>query len=873
MVSILGFYARARRKKKEARQWIGIKNGGMHLRLEKGIALTILTGLVTMTAAAMERTVEDFNDEWSFNLGDISTAEQVEFDDAGWHKLRLPHDWSVAQSFTQENAGGATGFLPGGIGWYRKTFSLPESARGRVARIEFDGVYTNSKVWLNGHLLGNRPYGYAPFSYDLTPFLNYGNNSNVISVRVDRSAYLDCRWYPGSGIYRNVRLVLSDPWHIPQWGLCVTTPKISDSCATVSIKTTIKNAGGDSDELALRCLIMDPAGRVVVTAETPLGVNASEPELLLKVDNPLRWDIDSPNRYRAKSELLRAGQVVDSAEVFFGIRAITYDAAKGFFLNGRPVLFKGVCLHHDGGCVGAAVPLDVWRRRLTLLKEAGCNAIRTAHNPPSEEFLDLCDEMGFLVQDEAFDEWDNPKDKRHNFNQQSSSDETRGYTEHFAEWQQADLEAMVRRDRNHPSIVMWSIGNEIEWTYPRYQAAAGYWDGTNESSYYYTEPAYAPEKMKQIFDEKGPAGPVLADTARRLARWTKALDATRPVTANLVIPSVSHWSGYTEELDLIGYSYRTVMYDYGHRNYPEKMIYGAENWALWDEWRAALEKEYMPGIFIWTGIDYLGESRAWPAKSSNTGLLDSAGFKKPAYYFMKSLWCDEPMVHIATSTLKDSHYITDPVTGSVVDDPDNTWSRQWVWSPLNAHWNYEQGESVYVEIYTNADEVELFVNGVSAGTRQIEGTRDHFVQWAVPFAAGDIRAVARTNGSIVSEQVIQTAGEPVAVTLSVDKKSLTADGRAVVHCVAQLVDAKGRAVRHANQRVSFKITGDAVNIGVDNGHFQSTQDYRADGCVTSAGKCLMVLQAGRTTGEIQIEATGAGLGAGAVRISQQKQYE
>lgn len=822
-----------------------------------------LTGLFMMLSNAEGRTVEDFNRNWKFHLGDVPEASGS--DDVQWRDVRLPHDWSVELSFTTNNAGGCTGFLPGGIGWYRKTFTVPESSRGKVVRIDFDGIYNNSEVWINGHLLGTRPYGYTPFSCDLSKYLNYGGD-NTIKVKADRSAYMDCRWYPGSGIYRNVKLVTHNPVHIQQRGVFVTTKGHE-----VTVKTTMVN-GSDLDKaLVVKTDLQDRSGKSAGFKSLDIRLAAGttqEVELVFHLEEPRLWDTENPYLYIAEVEMADGGMLIDNSSATFGVRDISYDPAEGFFLNGKNTLLKGVCLHHDGGCVGAAVPDGVWERRLRILKEGGCNAIRTAHNPPSEEFLDLCDRMGFLVQDEAFDEWFNAKDKKYNFNQKIEDERTIGYSAHFGEWAERDVKAMVMRDRNHPSIIMWSIGNEIEWTYPGYGYATGYWNGPRQVDYYWNEPPYNLQELKERYSEKEQGEHVLAEQAADLSRWIKEVDRSRVVTANLVMPSISHFSGYTDALDIVGYSYRTVNYDWGHRNYPEKLILGTENWVQWNEWKAVLEKPFIPGIFLWTGINYLGESLNWPQKASNSGMLDTAGFRKPNYWFFKSFWNEtEPMVYIATQPLAESNYLLKD--GRIVGNPEKPRTRKWGWPDVSNHWNYESGEKVYVELYSNCEEIELFLNGESLGTKRLaDHYDDRLLKWVVPFDSGRLLAVGRTKGKEVAFQVLETAADPVGIKLTIDTSTLAANSCDVAHCVVQLVDAKGILVKHDEKTITFTVEGDARNIGVDNGSTKSSQDFQSNKCFTESGRCLMVLQAGFNPGAVKVTASGDKLKSGTVVLEQ-----
>ncbi|MBT4500153.1 MAG: glycoside hydrolase family 2 protein [Gemmatimonadetes bacterium] len=816
------------------------------------------------------RLIEDFNFGWKFAREDQQGAEAEAFDDTGWRDVRLPHDWSVEESFTQENAGGSTAFLPGGIGWYRKTFSLPATSVDKKTWIEFDGVYSNAGVWINGHFLGKRPYGYVEFIHDLSPYLNYGDPKNSIAIRVDRSAYIDCRWYPGSGIYRHVKLVTAEKVHIPPHGVFITTPLATAEKAEVLIRTEIANARGNSRTAQLKTTLMNEEGNPCAVQETEIvfdGAEKTKVEQRFVVETPSLWDIDAPAMYSALSEIADETGPLDGCSIPFGIRTIAYDAEKGFFLNGRSVKFKGVCLHHDGGLVGAAVPPGVWERRLKSLKKAGCNALRTAHNPPSAEFLDLCDRIGFLVQNEAFDEWDNPKDKRHNYNQKAAEEVTRGYTEYFDEWAEADVESMVLRDRNHPCVVMWSIGNEIEWTYPRYGKAAGYWDGGVDAGYYYDLPPNDIETIKKTFAESGPGEHCLAETAARLAQAIREADTTRPVTANLVIPSVSHLSGYTDTLDVIGYSYRQAVYDYVHELYPEKPTLAAENWGQWHEWRAVAERDYLAGIFLWTGINYLGESHNWPNKASGSGLLDLAGFEKPSFQMFKSLWNDEPHLYIATLSQSDGAPYEQLEDGTIVSKKRNEkWMPMWGWHAVNEHWNYCEGDAVFVEVYTNCDEVELFLDGTSLGVRKLADVEDdRIMKWLVPYAPGKLTAIGKTAGGPVQCQ-LETAGDPTQIRLTADRSTLTADFYDVVHLTAQLCDAAGLPVRSEERELTFDIQGDCRLLGVDNGATDSVQDYQANNCTTSQGRCLLILQAGDRAGEVVVTASSGGLQSQSVKL-------
>lgn len=843
----------------------------MHPTLRLLIVFCLLGAGGTVVMADTGRTTLEFNGDWRFTRGDPAGASSPELDDSGWRTLRLPHDWSIETPHTRDHAGGSTAFLQGGIGWYRKHFMVASS---KAVWIVFDGIYNNARIWINGHELEPHPYGYTPFTRELTPYLKTDGAANLLAVRVDRSAYIDCRWYPGSGIYRDVKLIMTGDVHIPQWGTFVSTPVAEAEAAEVRIETTLRNTRDISTPVSLRSRIISPDGartaEVITDLTLPRGASSVQQQQI-RVPHPDRWDLDHPVLYQLEQAVVSGDQTLDSLVTPFGIRSLRYDAEEGFLLNGAKYIFKGVCLHHDAGCVGAAVPDAVWARRLQTLKDLGCNAIRTAHNPPSDAFLGLCDRMGFLVQDEAFDEWDHPKDKRKNYNQETKDDETRGYTEYFSAWAQRDIQSMVLRDRNHPSVVMWSTGNEIEWTYPRYGQAAGYWtQGRDGNLYYLEEPPHDADTIRRRFEASEPVGPELADTARKLAGWVRELDDTRPVTANLVMPSVSHISGFTDSLDIVGYSYRRAVYDYIHQRYPGTFMVGTENWTQWEEWEPVLEKPYLNGIFLWTGINYLGESRRWPRRGSDSGLLDFAGFMKPSAWMFKTLWSEQPTVRAFSEPLADSHYVLDPASGEIRERPDRPRTWKWGWANVKEHWNYRDDQPVYVEAYANCDEVELLLNDRSLGVQRLTDQADRIFKWVVPFAPGNLVVKGRNRGAMVAEHCTRTAGDPVSIVLSVDRDTLCAGSEDVVHLTAQLVDAGGVPVRHQERRIRFAIEGDARNIGVDHGSTQITQDAKSDHCMTAQGRCLMILQAGRTSGTVSVVASSDALASATIELEQHR---
>ncbi len=823
--------------------------------------------LVTFGAKATT-TTENFNRGWQFSLSDSGAYSLSNYNyDSSWREVVLPHDWSVELSFTNDltKADGATGYLPGGVAWYSKDFEKSVSD-DQKCYIIFDGVYNNSEYWINGKKLGEHPYGYSPFYFDVTEYLRPEGQTNRLMVRVDRSHFADSRWYTGSGIYRDVTMLTTDKLHIPVWGTYITTPAISKQSATVSIETKIENNYTELKSASLKIDIVAPNGEVVATKRASFDIKAGEQKSIeqsIEISAPEMWGIETPNLYTAKSSVVFNDEVVSYNDEVFGFRTIEFDAQKGFFLNGENMKIKGVCLHHDGGLVGAAVPRDVWARRLQTLKDGGCNAIRSSHNPCSDEFLELCDQMGFLVQQEFFDEWDNPKDKRQNMNEQSVDYATRGYDRYFQEWGERDLKNTMLRDRNHPCIFQWSIGNEIEWTYEGNKESTGFFGADANGNYFWNQPPYGPERIREELAKQPKHTYDVGRTARKLAAWTREMDSTRPVVANCILPSVSFETGYIDALDVAGFSYRRVMYDYAHKHYPNKPVMGTENLGQWHEWKAVLERPFVPGMFIWTGVDYMGERggvhSAWPEKATVSGLLDLAGFEKPSYAMMKSLWIDEPYIAIYSQLADKSSYKQTESGDFVYANKNKSWeNRLWVWDAVNAHWNYAKGDKVIVEIYSNCEQVELFQNGRSKGVKYLKDFEDHIYKWSVDFKDGNITAKGIKGRERATEK-IETAGEAVAVELTVDKGELRAKSTDVAHVVVQLVDKKGRAVKCGERKVEFKVDGSCRVLGVDNGATGNVNPFQSSSVETAQGRCLMILQAGDTVGDIAVTATVDGL--------------
>ncbi len=821
------------------------------------------------TQVSKKTTSSDFNLDWSFHVSkdsvDVSTIKD-------WRRVNLPHDWVVEKEFDSTLAydAQATGYLNGeGYGYYKKVFDLIKKD-DEVTYVLFDGVYNNSEVWLNGKKLGFHPYGYSPFYFDLTPYLNDSGNGNELLVKIDHSRYADSRWYTGAGIYRKVDLITRNKTHIPVWGTFITTPVVSREKAEVQLKIELKNDSDTTSEVAVVTKLMDSEDNMVASMFTVVNPAANSKQEIVQslwVENPKLWSVNNPNMYKAVTSLIKDGQTLNKYETPFGIRNIRFDADTGFYLNGENMKIKGVCLHHDAGLVGAAVPKGVWKRRLQILRDGGCNAIRVSHNPASSEFLDLCDEMGFLVQDEFFDEWDNPKDKRFNKWEEKSTDYiTRGYGEHFQEWAKRDLENTMLSHRNHPSIIQWSIGNEIEWTYPRNAETTGFFDMEWDGNYFWSEPPHSVEEIKNLMETLPRGKYDIGKTAQKLANWTRELDTTRPIVANCILPSSSHLSGYADALDIVGYSYRRVLYDYGHENYPDKVIMGTENLAQYHEWKAVMERPHISGTFLWTGIDYMGEIRAkWPVRVQPSGLLTTAGFKKGSYHMMKTLWSNEPHIHIATQNIEKSLNKIDKNGNIVAKNPDKWKHALWEWQDVNEHWNYKEGEMISIEIYSNLDELELFLNDTSLGKKKLADFEDHIYKWGVPFADGELKAIGTKDGKEIIQKVV-TVRASKAIQLDVDTDEIEANYNDVVHVVAQFTDEHGNPSMTDDKEITFEVKGSAKLLGVDNGWKKSVQKFQTNVNTTHNGKTLLIVQATGEPGTIEVIAHVEGMEDASVTI-------
>lgn len=772
-----------------------------------------------------------FNEGWRFHKGDAPGAEVAAFDDAKWRALDLPHDWAIEGPFDVKYNARCGGLPFHGIGWYRKTFDVPAEAEGNVVYITFDGAMYNAQVWINGQFLGNRPYGYSEFRHEVGKHLNHGG-SNVIAVKLSPED-LSSRWYPGAGIYRNVWIDYRNPVHVAPWGTFVTTPTITETQATVHVETTLVGEGDIGYE------IIDPNGGVVAAGTTPD----------LVVENPRLWDIDSPNLYVLRTTVRVDGAMVDQVETRFGIRTLEFSKS-GFKLNGRPVRIQGVCLHHDNGPLGAATYRRADERKLQIMKQMGVNSVRTSHNPPSNEFMDLCDELGILVQDEAFDVWKIPKVEN-------------GYNRFFEEWGERDIKDMVRRDRNHPSVFMWSIGNEI---------------------------------IEQREKVEGPR------VAKQLNDYVKELDPSRPTTCGFNWWPGPYQTGMAGQVDIAGMNYKPLAYGAPVNEFlPNHPVVGSETSSctssrgvyhlliekyktheskqvssydlIGPPWAYPPDVEYdalernpeILGEYVWTGFDYLGEptpyggkdnstngywNADWPSRSSYFGAVDLCGFPKDRFYLYQSQWTAKPMVHVLP------------------------------------HWNWEgTGHStIPVYAYTNCEEVELFVNGASAG-KKVKGKDltqllvkfnrydgDTFMSkyrlsWDVPYAPGSLKVVGYIGGKPVAEKEIKTAGAPAKIRLVPDRSGIAADGADLSYVTVRIEDADGNLCPLADNSVEFEVAGAGRIAAVGNGNAATTAPFQANRRDAFNGLCMLIVKAGKQAGTIDVKATSQGLQPHAVHLT------
>lgn len=771
---------------------------------------------------------QDFSAGWRFCLGAGEEARRPDFDDSAWRTLDLPHDWSIEQPFDKDSPGGwAAGYLDGGLGWYRKRFTPPQHMKGKKIFLRFDGAYMNSTVYLNGRELGVHHYGYTPFEFDLTPFLDF-DNSNCLVVRVQHRQP-SSRWYSGSGINRYVSLIAVNPVHIPSYGVFVTTPDISDTgsrkAACLTVATRIRNDSTDEETVTLTSTVFDETGKSVASvcsSQAAVGGETTEFSQTAQIPDARLWSPGSPVIYQLESRVAVGGRTTDVCQTPFGIRGIRIDPDCGFFLNGLSFKLRGVCLHPDDeGCLGHLASRDAIQRKLRLLRDMGCNAIRTAHNPPSPEFMEECDRLGFLVMEEAFDSWEMTKTEN-------------DYHLYFAQDAKEDIQTMVDRDKNHPCVVLWSIGNEIP-------------DTRTENG---------------------------VRAARNLAGWIREIDRTRPVAIaenntddRLKDPHVEEVASF---LDAQGFNYAESLYDYMHEAHPGRCFFGSEvtsairsrgiyktpldqnipatpdhqcssydnsvvEWGSRAEisWILDRDRPYLLGTFVWTGFDYLGEPYPydWPSRSSYFGILDTAGIPKDVYYFYQSQWTAVPMVHLF------------PV------------------------WKAQEGQIIPIMVYTNARSVELLLNGKSLGEKQMDpnGLILHLV-WEVPFQEGRLQAIGRDEkGNVVAREETMTPGRAAKISLSPNKIAIPSDGKALVYIVASVEDENKNFVPDADDLIQFCVSGGQI-VGVDNGDATDLSPYKSFFKKAFRGKCLVIVQADTSEGDMKVSASSGTLPNGSSTV-------
>lgn len=767
-----------------------------------------------------------FNTGWKFHKGDLPQAEKVNLNDQKWRSLELPHDWSIEGPFSQEWAS-STGYLPGGIAWYRKTFKLKPEEISAKTFIYFDGVYKNSEVWINGHYLGKRPNGYVSFQYELSKYLSK-NGSNVIAVKVDHTKFADSRWYPGSGIYRNVYLIKKNPVYIPTWGLTFTTPEVRTNKTLANVVVKVENSNAKAAVVTVKSTLKDPQGKVAATAEKQLNLGAvakGETAMDFVLNSPQLWSVDKPALYDLNVSIFIDGKKVDQQTERVGLRDIRFDANEGFFLNGQNMKMKGVCVHHDAGALGAAVPVEVWRRRLQQLKDVGCNAIRMSHYPHQDYLYDLCDEMGFLVMDEAFDEWALGKNKWiKGWNEGTPGKD--GYHEYFAEWAERDLEDMILRSRNHPSIVMWSIGNEIDYPNDPY-------------SHEILSSGRNPQIYGRGYSPTSPPASEMGDIARKLVDIVKRNDTTRPVTAALAGVVMSNFTDYPGLLDLVGYNYQEYRYAEDHKKYPKRIIYGSENGKGKNEWLAVDSNKYIFGQFLWTGFDFVGEARKWPMRSSGAGLYDMAGFPKNDFYLRQSLWTEKPMAYIMASK----------------NDADE--DMKFLWSSVPS-WNWEAGAQLKIQGITNTEEAELFLNGKSLG-RKKAGKLEPTLYWDVAYHPGTLVMKGYRGGKEVASYSLITSTDATQITANTDRTTFDKKAKGVSMVELLLKDKDENSVFNADQTVEVTIEGPAKLLGLESGDLASHESYQSNRRKVYRGKLLAYIQSEGKAGTIKVTFSSPGL--------------
>jgi len=801
------------------------------------LAASGFMGLGSLYAQLGFGKAERINLDWRFHLGDTNGKMPRESNNRGWQRIMLPHDWGVKYPLSPSLAS-ATGYLPGGIGWYQKQLTLPAEDKGKRLFLYFEGVYNRSEVFVNGKSIGKRPNGYVSFAYDISPYVEFGKE-NTIAVRVDHSQSADSRWYTGSGIYRDVWLVRANPLHIDQWGV-YAYPEIKHGKGILNTEVTLINSASSASAITVAQELLDVTGQVVAKKSHKIQVGASDKATVqqqLTVSNPMLWNLEQSKQYTLRTIVTQNGEQIDQSEVKTGFRTFTFDPNKGFALNGEWMKVKGVCLHHDAGVLGAEVYPEVWRQRLLTLKSLGVNAIRTSHNPQASSLYALCDELGLLVMDEAFDEWEFPKRKwLAGWNVGTPGFE--GSYDFFESWGEQDLADMVKRDRNHLSIFAWSIGNEVD--YPNDPYSHPILNGEKKEGGF-TQASYGGYK------KEAPDAMRLGDIAKRLVAVVKRYDKSRAVTAGLAGVAMSNETAYPGALDIAGYNYTESRYQQDHQRYPERVIFGSENRHDLSAWLSVRDNAHIFGQFLCTGIDYLGESGRLPSRGFYSGLLDFAGFVKPRGYYRQSLWSDKPMAYLGTYPLKGGAGATD------------------VWSALESEqgqrkseapsmdawpiWNYQEGQQIRVVCYTNSAEARLELNGKLIGEQKKYDEETGIIFWDIPYTSGKLEVVGLDDDKKeVVRHAVQSSQHPAAIQAKVIGDKEIKSG-AIVQIALQIVDENNEPVILSEDEVTCNLVGNARLLGMEAGNNADMADYTDNKQRVYHGKMLVYVQALAQPGE------------------------
>ncbi|MDR0658141.1 MAG: glycoside hydrolase family 2 protein [Mediterranea sp.] len=758
------------------------------------------------------------NAGWQFCPGDNPDDKTV------WQTVDLPHDWSVKQPLSPTYAS-CQGFLPGGIGWYRKDIHIPpaethDDASRQKVYLYFEGVYNRSEVFVNGKSVGSRPNGYISFAFDISGYIISGGKNEIL-VRVDHSRDADSRWYTGSGIYRNVWLVTAGPVHIAQWGV-QAVPSLNKNRGTLTVSVDIDNFTSGVVNLQVVNELFSADNKLVAKAAAKTG-GLRIPSLTMKlpVKNPAVWNLETPNLYTLKTTVLQDGKIIDQTTTTTGFRTFTFDPDTGFGLNGENLKMKGVCLHHDAGALGATVPREVWKRRLQTLKEIGVNAIRTSHNPQAPDLYDLCDELGLLVLNEAYDEWEFPKNKWiAGWNVGTPGHQ--GTSDIFRDWGEKDLEDMVRRDRNHVSVFAWSIGNEVD--YPNDPYSHPVLDGNNDG---FTQ------KMFGGYRPDAPKAERLGDIAGKLVAAVKRYDTSRPVTAGLAGVAMSNETGYPSSLDIHGYNYTESRYVSDHKTYPARVLFGSETRHDLAAWKSVTDNRHVFGQFLWTGIDYLGESGRYPSRGFYSGLVDFAGFIKPRGYFRKALWSEKPVIYLGTYMAWGR------------GNRGNAQPSMDAWSD----WNYSEGQNINVVCYTNAAQVQLYLNGKPVGDRKDHDEKTGIIAWEVPWQAGKLEAAGYDNsGMETARYAIETTKQPYAIKA---ETVISGEGERVKQVIVRIIDEDGRLVTASDNEITCLVMSRGAQLlGMEAGNNTDMGDYTDNRQRVFRGQMIVYI---RTDGKSEVK--------------------